>query len=76
MESLTEEEQEMYDIVSEIENKINLVERQLEEMIREGRLTAGEPIGHGGGVDREVERVGRGESESRGRGKKNVKNRL
>ena len=42
MESLTEEEQEMYDIVSEIENKINLVERQLEEMIREGRLTAGE----------------------------------
>ena len=42
MESLTEEEQEMYDIVSEIENKINLVESQLEEMIREGRLTAGE----------------------------------
>lgn len=42
MESLTEEEQEMYDTVSEIENKINLVEKQLDEMIREGRLTAGE----------------------------------
>ena len=28
--------------MSEIENKINLVERQLEEIIREGRLTAGE----------------------------------
>ena len=42
MESLAEEEQEMYDAVCEIENKIELVEKQLEEMIREGRLTAGE----------------------------------
>ena len=42
MESLAEEEQEMYDVVCEIENKIELVEKQLEEMIREGRLTAGE----------------------------------
>ncbi|CAL6305804.1 unnamed protein product [Bathycoccus prasinos] len=42
MESLAEEEQEMYDAVCEIENKIELVEKQLEKMIREGWLTAGE----------------------------------
>ena len=76
MESLTEEEQEMYDIVSEIENKINLVERQLEEMIREGTVDRPRAIGHGGGVDREVERVGRGESESRGREKEKRKEQI
>jgi len=42
MEQLTEEEQEMYDTVAEIQNKIELIEKQLEEMIAEGRLTAGE----------------------------------